>query len=260
MIRNLINLVENGFTHTHVMHLATRESAKKMIADSVVSLEPGDFGYGFYTVMHITLPLDDPEKVVLEYRVEEGARILDLHDDSDMLLWHTAGAIDHMDNENMWKLMMRRGIDGVKSREQICFYNPYAAKFFRVYSGVVNDPLEETDTNQLDEFALGGLQRCTAVTCNALLKDFHLRPILLNDVPVDHPGVLRILTERGLAYRPEQTNSRTVQQFVNIHKLYDWYLLSPGHAMALIRGELFDAENRGPDARPLEAAFQITRR
>ena len=134
-------------------------------------------------------------------------------------------------------------------------------KFMRVYSGVIDDPLEETDTNELDEFALGGLQRCTAVSINALCKAFRLPGILLNDVPVDNPGVLRVLDSKGLSYAPDpQAVGRTLQQFVNMHKMNAWYLLTPGHALALINGELFDAENKGADGRKLQAGFRITRR
>ena len=134
-------------------------------------------------------------------------------------------------------------------------------KFVKVYAGVIEDPLEETDTNELDEFALGGLQRCTAITINALLKAFKLPGITLNDVPVDNPGVLRVLDSKGLSYQPfPKESGRTVFQFANMHRIEAWYLLTPGHAMALIRGELFDAENKGADVRKLQAVFRITRR
>jgi hypothetical protein len=53
------------------------------------------------------------------------------------------------------------------------------------------------NANELDEFALGGLARCTAVTVNAILQHFHKPAITLNDVPVDQPGVMRILVNRG---------------------------------------------------------------
>jgi hypothetical protein len=261
MIRNLINLLEKTLEHTYVLHHTTRDAATRLIDNGInPSKETGPFGHGFYTVMHPSSS-DDEDVILLEYRLQDDMRILDLREDSDLKLWYDAGASAHFENPHLWKLMMRHGIDGVKSGQRVCFYNPEALRFVRVYSGVVDDPLEETDTNELDEFALGGLQRCTAVTVNALLKDFHLRPILLGDVPIDHPGVIRILNSKGLAYTPvPDAAGHTVQQFANVHRMYDWYLLTPGHAMALIRGELFDAENKGPDARRLEAAFQITRR
>lgn len=266
MIRNLINLVEHNFAHAHVWHGTTREIANDLIEQG---LQPsfGEFGHGFYALESPHLAGDELQEedtddhVVLEYKVEDDPRILDLRDDADLMLWQNSGAADHIDNPHLWKLMVKQGIDAVRNSHIICFYNPHILKFARVYSGVINDPLEETDTNVLDEIAAGGLQRCTAVTINALLKDFHLRPITLAEVPVDNPGVLRILAQHGLAYKPFlDAAGHTVQQFVNVHGLYDWYLLTPGHAMALIRGELFDAENKGPDGRKLLAAFQIMRR
>ncbi len=259
-MRNLIDLIEHNATHMHVWVITDRSHAKIIYEDGIdPTVHSGEFGYGFYVHEHPGNS-DDENEVILEYRVNEGFRILDSTNDHDMRLWHKAAG-PHTDNPNLYRLMMKHGIDAIKHDETICFYNSEALYFQRVYKGVIDDPLEETDTNQLDEIALGGLQRCTAVTINALLKDFHLRPIILSDVPVDHPSVLRVLSAHGLSYTPSPTDvGRTLQQFVSIHPLYDWYLLTPGHAMALIRGELYDAENKGPDGRKLEAIFRITRR
>lgn len=279
MFRNLITLIEHNLAHVHVWRAASKDEASTLIKHShpvlahpsenpkiledSFDMELGDFGSGFYTSITPSGASEhaDDDSIILEYRISEHAHIIDLSDDVDLAAWHHAGATHYLHNPHMWKLMIRHGIDGVQNEHGICFYNLNAVEFVRVYSGVVDDPLADTDTNELDEFALGGLQRCTAVTVNALLKDFHLRPITLDEIPVDHPGVLRILDAKGLSYKPYPYEAgRTVQQFVAIHKLYDWYLLTPGHAMALIRGELFDAENKGADGRKLEAVFQVTRR
>ena len=266
MFRNLITLVEHNFVHTHVYHGTSKELAKELIDNGIdpANFTEGAFGYAFYTSDTPDLAeelSEEDDQIVLEYALNEESHILDLRDEVDISMWHRYA--HDISNPHLWKILVRRGIDGLcdSSLKGICFYNPDALKFKRVYSGVVDDPLSETDTNQLDEFALGGLRRCTAVTVNALLKDFHMPPIQLSDVPVDNPGVLNILDMRRLAYKPFPFEvGKSVQQFVSTHHLGDWYLLTPGHAMALIRGELFDAENKGPDGRKLEAVFQITRR
>ena len=154
-----------------------------------------------------------------------------------------------------------KGIDGFYTKNGVKIINPKCLKFIRVYSGVINDPIDDIDTKTLDEVALYGLERCTAVTINALLRWFKLPLITLNDVPVDNPGVLRILDSKGLSYTPYQNEAgRTLTQFLNMHRMGVWYILTEGHAMALIQGELFDAENKGMDGRKIVAAFQISRR
>ncbi len=261
-MRDFVKIVENLEDFDYVWHRTSKETAQKLIEFGIDPAQSnGVFGHGFYVDTSPGSGTEE-EDVVLEYKVNDDIRLLDLSNEHDFRIWREA-YIRKVSDPNLWKELVHDGIDGVydDSVDSICFFNPKALKFKRVYYGVINDPLSQTDTNQLDEFALGGLQRCTAVTINALLKDFKLAPIRLNEVPVDHPGVLDILTAKGLAYKPAMgAVGRTLQQFVNSHPLYDWYLLTPGHAMALIRGELFDAENKGPDGRKLEAAFQITKR
>jgi hypothetical protein len=259
MFRNIINLIEHTSAVPRVWHDTTPTEASDML-EYGPSMSDGDHGYGFYVTSAPTEPEPEDDAVVLEYSVAENCRILDLSDDHDRRIWERGRYEHHIGNPNMWKLLVKDGIDAVCA-DDICFYNVHALTFSKVFSGVISDPLEEMDTNHLDEIALGGLNRCTAVTINALLNDFKLRPIIVRDVPVDGPGVLRVLSMKGLSYKPfPDAIGRTVQQFAAIHTLYDWYLLTPGHAMALIRGELFDAENKGPDGRRLEAAFQISRR
>lgn len=266
-----LDLFEHNFERFHVWHGTTKDKARELIeSKSIHKFSEGYFGYGFYTADDPILAKNhiDKDGVILEYRVNERMRILDLKDPRDWQIWKE-GKFDTK-NPNLWKYLVKQGIDGIYERERIaelrsfegiCFFNPKALSFVRVYSGVVDDPLAETDTNELDEFALGGLQRCTAVTVNALLSAFHLRPITINDVPIDNPGVLRILDAKGLSYQPFfKEAGRTVKQFAGLHKIDAWYLLTPGHAMALIRGELFDAENKGPDLRKLQGAYKITRR
>ncbi len=278
-MKQFISLIEHNFRHTHVWHGTSKVSAKDLIDNGIdlSKVSGGYFGYGFYCADTPELAQSNyadwageenegekEEGVVLEYAIEDDARILDLRDEQDFIVWRDGKYERHLYDRNLSHILVRRGIDGVYDRsfDGICFYNPKALKFVRVYSGVVEDQLEEVNTNELDEVALGGLRRCTSVTVNALLKDFRLPPITLSQVPVDNPGVLNILNQKGLAYKPmPQETGRTVQQFVNTHQYNDWYLLTQGHAMALVKGELFDAENKGPDAaRKLVAVYQISRR
>ncbi len=135
-------------------------------------------------------------------------------------------------------------------------------KFDRVWKGVVEDALvKNLDKENLDEVARYGLQRCTSVTCNALFKHFGKPGITLNDVPETDIGVLELLSKGGLSYKPNLLAvGKTVQQFTNLNQRGCWYLVTPGHAMALIDGELFDAENRGPDGRKIIQAYMILRR
>lgn len=258
MFRNLINLVEHKHRRLHIWCHTSKDIARQIIRAGVTpdAFTEGDFGIGFYASDHPARRRDiDPEEgVSLEFMLRDGFHVLTLSHEFDHRQW-----MRHQHED--WESMVRHGIDGVHDAGHFVFYNPEALHFQRVCYGVVDDPLAETDTSELDEFALGGLRRCTAVTVNALLKDFHLPLITVNEVPVDQPGILAILVHHGLAYRPmPQEVGRTVRQFASLHRLGDWCLITPGHAMALIKGSLFDAENRGPDERRLEAIFEITRR
>jgi len=148
----------------------------------------------------------------------------------------------------------------------ITVHDPNAVKFVRVWSGVIDDRFkDEVEAKQahgeIDEVAIGGLKRCTAVTCNAILKRFVKQQITLGDVPETDVGVLEILTAHGLAYKPvPNAVGRTLRQFVNLNQRNVFYLVTPGHAIALVDGEIFDAENRGADGRVIEAAYLITPR
>lgn len=251
-MRDIITLIEEE-THQHRVYCPTSREIAKQVIDHVIPMTMhGNYGHGLYCV-------DAPpetEAIVLEFLVKADFRILDLRDGKDRAVWRRAGKTHDR------HALVHQGIDGVCDETGYCFFNPEAVQFTRVYAGVVDDPLEETNTNELDEFALGGLKRCTAVTVNALLQANHLPGITLSQVPINHPGVLHILAAKGLAYQPHPEDAgRSVQQFAALHRMGDWYLLTPGHAMALVHGELFDAENRGADPqRKLQAAFQVSRR
>lgn len=253
-MRDIIALIEETHQQHRVYCRTTKDVAKHVIEHIIPMTMSGSYGHGLYCVD--TPPETTTEDaIVLEFLVKDDFRILDLRDASDRVVWRKAATRDR-------KQLVHRGIDGVCDDTGYCFYNPEALRFARVYAGVVDDPLAETNTAELDEFALGGLKRCTAVTVNALLQANHLPGITLSQVPINNPGVLHILAAKGLAYQPHPEDAgRSVQQFVGLHRMGDWYLLTPGHAMALVHGELFDAENRGADPqRKLQAAYQVTRR
>jgi hypothetical protein len=252
-MRSLISLVEHTQRHLHVWHAASRQAARDIIASGITihTYHPG-FGYAFQAG-------DSPEldgTIVLQFSVRDDCRILDLNDGKDAGIWRRYRHSLH--DRDLWQRLMRDGIDGVYS-EDFYVYNPKALQFTRVYSGVLDDPLEQTNTKELDEFALGGLARCTAVTVNALLHKFNKPAITVSDVPVNQPGVLRILLAKGLTYRPLLHEvGKSLQQFGGLHHTGAWCLITQGHAMALIDGDLFDAENKGLDARQLVAVYQIT--
>jgi len=144
----------------------------------------------------------------------------------------------------------------------ITVHDPDAVTFVRVWSGVIDDAFQDQiKGHELDEVALYGLKRCTAVTSNALLKSFHKPGITLGDVPETDVGVLDVLSRGGLSYKPvPMAVGRTVQQFASLNQRGAFYLVTPGHAMALINGELYDAENRGPDGRKIIQAYMISDR
>ena len=171
---------------------------------------------------------DQDDKIVLEFRIRRDLRAGDIQKEDDAFIVH----------------------------------DPDAVRFVRVWMGVLDDALtDDVDPDALDEVAIGGLKRCTSVTCNALFKFYHKPVITLAEVPETDVGVLEILSQRGLAYQPvPMAAGRTVQQFVALNKRGAFYLVTPGHAMALVGGELFDAENRGTDGRKIIAAYSVTTR
>lgn len=291
ILRHYLHLLEaeehiGDWPGRHLWHGTGRAEAKQIIAQglSLKHSQGGYFGFGCYLADDPALAqsnyadfaageADDPEAapadaagVVLEFTLTAQARILDLRDSGDWDTWksnhydrlisHPAGAAS----------LAKHGVDGVYDRSfgGICLYNPKAVRFVRVWSGVVSDALSDAINHrlgELDEVAIGGLRRCTAVTADALLKHFGKPGITLAQVPETDLGVLALLNAAGLAYRPAVAAAgRTVQQFAAQHRQGAWYLVSPAHAMALVDAELFDAENRGPDGRKLVQAYGITRR
>jgi len=253
MIRDLITLIEEARHSPNVWYNCSRPEAAAIINRHHIDLCRSDFGPSI--CLSESPEAAGNDEVVLEFRLQEDYRILDLNEIHDSVIWQR-----HRHDKQRTTHLISDGIDGLydPAGEAYHVFNPQALLFIRVYDGVVSDPLEETDIQVLDEYALGGLARCTAVTVNAILEHFHRHPITLGEIPVNEPGVMRILVAKGLTYRPfPQEVGRTMQQFVGLHHMGVWCLITQGHAMALVNGELFDAENKGPDARKLLATYQM---
>src|ERR1044072_7410432 len=160
-MRPLIDLLEHAHRHVHGWHGASRQAAQHLLRHGV---HLGETKHGRAFVVAAS-PDAVKSPISLEYRLGT----------------HGIGR-DHP------------GQNGLYASANEVFYvtNPDNLHFLRVYDGVVHDPLEETDTKELDEYALGGLARCTAVTVNAILTHFHRPPIRINEVPINQPGVLRV--------------------------------------------------------------------
>lgn len=114
--------------------------------------------------------------------------------------------------------------------------------------------------HEIVEAARFDMHRCTAVSVNAMLKHFGKPPITVVEVPENAGGLVADLEKRGLKVHPEpRFVGQTVEQFVKTHPMGVWFLGTPGHAMALIDGELVDTMNRGPDDRRLDTVARVDR-
>lgn len=107
----------------------------------------------------------------------------------------------------------------------------------------------------------GGLQRCTVQTVNAFAAFYHFQPITREtDIPITGEDVVNDLREAGLKMQVDPTAvGKSLNQWVPAHRVGTWYVSTDGHAMALINGELVDAEHKGVDNRRIVAAVQFKR-
>lgn len=111
----------------------------------------------------------------------------------------------------------------------------------------------------LDEAAMGGLARCTAVTLNALFAFFKKPPLKEFEVPPDSGGVLRLIDQRGLSLSPlGDVEGMTVKVFMGRFKKGAYYIGTLGHAMAVINGNLYDAAQQGEDGRVIQFAWRVS--
>ena len=107
----------------------------------------------------------------------------------------------------------------------------------------------------------GGLQRCTVQTVNAFADFYHFAPITReSDIPITGADVVNDLQQAGLKMKVDPTAvGKSLSQWLPSHRVGTWYVSTDGHAMALINGELVDAEHKGPDSRRIVAAVEFKR-
>jgi hypothetical protein len=121
----------------------------------------------------------------------------------------------------------------------------------------------EIITEARPKIPYNGLQRCTAVSVNAILQHFGFPPISIEEVGWEGVSVESALIKRGLSIRPiNQTihtlgTRYTVKTFVASHNVGVFSLWTTGHAMALVNGQLYDTAERGADGRRLQGVFEI---
>ena len=112
------------------------------------------------------------------------------------------------------------------------------------------------------ETPAGGLDRCTVQTVNAFADFYHFPPITRDaDIPITGADVVQRLTKAGLKMQHMDMDApgKSLQQWVPSHRNGTWYVSTNGHAMALMNGELVDAEHKGPDGRRIICAVEFKR-
>jgi hypothetical protein len=108
----------------------------------------------------------------------------------------------------------------------------------------------------------GGLQRCTVQTVNAFADYYHFRPITHEtEIPITGADVVQYLEGHGMkqSMRDASAPGKSLAQWIPAHSSGTWYVSTDGHAMAMINGQLFDAENKGADHRRIVCAIQFKR-
>lgn len=107
----------------------------------------------------------------------------------------------------------------------------------------------------------GGFDRCTVQTVNAFADFYHFQPIRLEtEIPLTGEDVVNALQKRGLKMRADPSaTGKTLSQWIPAHRTGTWYVSTDGHAMALIQGNLVDAEHKGPDQRRIVGAWEFRR-
>lgn len=267
-MRDLVTLIESQSVHKHLWATVSKDVAQAVTEHGMKGLVREYGSYGRACKMSNDPPPDnganlDGLMVVLEFKLDPDARILDLRDSEDADVWQNGPYMDLRGTPAFVKVLRHDGIAGVADNAMGDTWMFLRSKltFVRVYDGIVDEAMVHYDKESLDEVALGGLKRCTAVTLNALLAHYSKPGIMLGEVPETGEQLLQVMLSHGLAYKPEpMVAGKTVQQFVSQHSQGSWYVTTPGHAMALIDGQLYDAENKGEDGRKVLGAVEVTRR
>ena len=115
----------------------------------------------------------------------------------------------------------------------------------------------------LSEAIKYGENRCTAVTCNAISSHHEVPEAKLGPEHNIKNGqsVVNHLRKHGMKVHGLGIEhiGKTVKQFVNEHPTGAHYIMTRGHAMAVINGKLHDAANRGPDGRKIQGSWEVTK-
>lgn len=124
--------------------------------------------------------------------------------------------------------------------------------------------------DQFSEAVKYGEKRCTAVTCNALAAHHDVPEAKLG---LDHnvgtgQAVINHLRKHGMRVHGLGTDhiGKTVSQFVDEHPTGAHYIMTAGHAMAVVNGKLHDASNRvahrksSIDKRKIQGSFEVTKK
>lgn len=87
---------------------------------------------------------------------------------------------------------------------------------------------------------------------------------IFDRVPRDGAGLLQALMENGWTYQAywprDEAYTDTVAKFVREHQTGSYYIVTRGHAMAVINGVLVDSAGEGPNRRRLIGAFKVYRK
>ena len=177
------------------------------------------------------------------------------------------------DGEGLWRKLMKQpgiGVTTVKATKSedkfehidLVADDPWTMKNVRIILQAGNQEITEgTPRVAVIQPQPKGLERCTAVTCNALLSHFK-KPLIDNaaTVPRTAKGCFDLLQRRRLKVQPDITAPQkkvTVKVFANTHQNGAWFIGTPHHALAIIDGELFDTENKGLDGRLVRVVARI---
>lgn len=109
---------------------------------NVDKLEKGYFGKGFYTTHKFSLAKSnygdfaDPDLgggIILEFKLDNNANIIDMRDDSDSQLFNKFS--NYMHSDNFINIMQRNGIDGLfdRSFDGVVIYNPDVLTYNKSY-------------------------------------------------------------------------------------------------------------------------------
>jgi GNAT superfamily N-acetyltransferase len=177
------------------------------------------------------------------------------------------------EGEGLWRKLIKQpgiGVTTVKATKtkdkfehiDLVADDPWAMKNVRIILQAGNQEITEgTPRVAAIQPQPKGLSRCTTVSCNAIFSHFKTKLITSNvEVPQTAKDCFERIRQRGLKILPDVMSPQKkvpLNIFANTHRNGVWLVGTKGHSMCLIDGELFDAENKGLDSRPVLIAAQI---